>query len=129
MTELIAHEVQVTTVDGCSRHQTDHLMHGDTTLCHIVDILLGEVPIHIGINQTEDDSLITHQCLVVTLAVRDSLLVRTTVLDLPEDRADVDVLVAYLLNGLDPVVGDVHRHTVVETVAAILELCCQARHT
>ena len=104
-------------------------MQGDTALSEIVDILLGEVPVHIGIDQTEDDGLVAHECLVVTLAVRDGLLVRTTVLNLPEDRADIDILVAYLFNSLDPVVGDVHGHTVVEAVTAILELSCQSWHT
>ncbi len=37
--------------------------------------------------------------------------------------------IAHLLDGLDPIVGDIHRHTVVEAVAAILELRSQARHT
>ncbi len=69
MTELVAHEVQITTVDGSCRHQTNHLVQGDASLCHIVDILLREMPIHIGVDETEDDGLVAHQCLVVTLAV------------------------------------------------------------
>ena len=128
MTELVTHEIQITTVDGTSGHQTNHLVQGDASLCHIIDILLREMPIHIGINETEDDGLIAYQRLIVTLAVRNGLLVGTTVLHFPEDAAHIDILIAHLLDGLDPIVGDIHRHTVVEAIAAILELRSQARH-
>ena len=129
MTELITHEVQVATVDSTCRHQSDHLMQGNAATYHIVLVTLLEVPIHIGINQTEDNRLVAHQCLVVTLAVRDGLLVGTAVLNLPEDRAYIDVLIAHLLDSLNPIVGDVHGHTIVETIAAILELSCESRHS
>ena len=62
------------------------------------------------------------------LAIRDSLLVGATVLDLPEDTADIDVLIAYFFDGLDPVVGDIHGHAVVEAIATVLELGSQSRH-
>ena len=103
-------------------------MQGDTALSEVVDVLLGEVPVHIGINQTEDNGFVAHQSLVVRLAIRDGLLVGTAVFHFPEDAADVDILVAHFLDGLDPVVGDVHRHAIVEAVTAILELSCKAGH-
>ena len=129
MSELVTHEVQITAINGSTGHETDHLMQGDTTLSQVVHILLGEVPVHIGINQTEDDGLVANECLIVALAIRDGLLVRTTVLNLPENRADIDILIAYLFNSLNPVVRDIHRHTVVKAVTAILKLGSESRHT
>ncbi len=38
------------------------------------------------------------------------------------------VLILTLLEGLNPVIGNTHGHTVVETDAAVLELDCQPRH-
>ena len=83
MTELITHEVQVAAIDGRSCSQTDHLVQGNASVNHIVLITLLEVPVHISIYQAEDDGLVAYQCLVMTLAVRDGLLVGTAVLDFP----------------------------------------------
>ena len=69
MSELITHEVQIAAIDGTSRHEANHLMQGNTALCNVVDILLGKVPVHVGIYQSEDDGLVAYKCLVVALAV------------------------------------------------------------
>ena len=129
VSELVAHEVKVSSIDGSCRYETNHLMQGDSTFGDSVDILLCEVPVHIGINEAEDDSLVAHKCLVVTLAIRDCLLIRTAVLYLPEDTAWFPVLVGLLLNGLNPIVWNVHRHAVVEAETAIFELSGKAWHS
>ena len=103
-------------------------MQGDTTLGEIIDILLGEVPVHISVDETEDDGFIAYKRLIVRFAIRDGLLVRTAVLDLPEDTANIDILIAYLFNSLNPIVRDVHRHTVVEAITTILKLRCETGH-
>ena len=128
MSELIAHEVEVAAIDGRSRDQTNHLVQGDTAVDHIVLVAFLEVPVHIGIDEAEDDGLVAHKSLVVALAVRDGLLVGTTVLHLPEDAAGLPVLVLQLLDGLNPIVGHIHRHAIVEAKAAVLELGSEARH-
>ena len=87
------------------------------------------MPVHVGIDESEDDGLVAHQCLVVALAVGNGLLVGTTVLHLPENARWLPVLVALLLDGLNPIVGDVHGHAVVEAVAAVLKLGSQSRHS
>ena len=87
------------------------------------------MPVHVCINEAENDGFVANQCLIMTLAIRDSLLIWTAILDLPEDGADIDILVTYLFNSFNPVVGYVHGHAVIEAVAAILELGCQAGHT
>ena len=65
MTELIAHEVQVTSVDGRCRGKPYHLVQGYAAVYHLGLVALAEVPVHIGIYQTEDDGLVAYQCLVV----------------------------------------------------------------
>ena len=87
------------------------------------------MPVHVCINEAENDGFVANQCLIMTLAIRDSLLIWTAILDLPEDRADVNVLVAYLLNGFNPVIRNIHGHAVIKAVAAILKLGSQTWHT
>ena len=60
-------------------------MQGNTAVNHVVLVALLEVPVHVGIDEAEDDGLVAYQCLVVTLAIGDGLLVGTAVLDFPED--------------------------------------------
>ena len=129
MTKLIAHEIEVATVDGSSSYQTYHLVERDATVNHLVLVALLEVPVHIGIDEAEDDSLVAHQCLVVTLTVTDGLLIGTAVFHLPEDGTGFPVLVAQFLDSLNPVVGDIHGQTVVKTYSAVFIRKCQARHS
>ena len=65
MPKLISHEVQITAINGRSRNQTDHLMQGDTSIYHEIMVIFLHMPIHIGVDQAEDDRLITHQGLIV----------------------------------------------------------------
>ena len=85
MTKLVAHEVQVATVHGRSRYKANHLVQGYATIHAIVLVATAEVPIHISVNKTEDDSLVAHESLVVTFAVADGALVGAAVGHLPED--------------------------------------------
>ena len=69
MTELVTHEIQITAVDCRSRKQADHLVQCDAAFYRSIFVTNAEMPIHIGINQTENDGLIAHQCLVVAFAI------------------------------------------------------------
>ena len=129
MSELVAHKVEVATVDGCCRDEANHLVESDATMNHEVLVALLEVPIHVGIYQTEDNGLVAYKCLVVALAVADGLLVGTAVLHLPEYRTRFPILVLQFLDGLYPVVGGIHRHAIVEAISAILILGSQSWHT
>ena len=104
-------------------------MQSNTAVSHLIFIALLEMPVHIGINQTKDDGFITYQCLVMTLTVRDGFLIRTTVLNLPEDAGWFPVFILLFLDGLDPIVRNIHRHAIVETITAILKLGSQTRHS
>ena len=128
MTELVSHEVKITSIHcGCS-NQPDHLVKCYTPMNQGIFITFLEVPIHVSVNQPKDDGFVTHQCLVMTLTIRDSLLVRTPVLDFPKDGAGFPIFILQLLDGLDPEIGYVHRHAVIKAQAAIFHLGCQARH-
>ena len=60
MSEFISHEIQITTINRGSSKQTNHLMKSNTTIYSIIFISFLHMPVHIGINQTEDNSLITY---------------------------------------------------------------------
>ena len=60
MTKLIAHEVQVATIDGGCREQANHLVQGDASMYGVILVTFLEVPVHIGIYQTEDNGLVAH---------------------------------------------------------------------
>ena len=128
VTKLVAHEVEITTVDSCCRHQAYHLVQGDASMHGAVLVSLLEMPVHIGIDEPEDECFVSHKGLVMTLTVGDGLLVGTTVFHLPEDGAGFPVFISQFLDGLYPVVGDVHRHAVVEPISTVLIACCQSWH-
>ena len=65
MAELVAHEVEVTSIDGSGCQQADHLVECDTALYGVVFIAFLEVPVHVGIDKAEDDGLVAYECLVV----------------------------------------------------------------
>ena len=97
-------------------------MKCDTPMSLVVLVTFLEVPIHIRIYQSEDNGLVTYQSLVMTLAVRDGLLILAPILNLPEDAAWLPCLVWQLLDGLDLEIWDVHGHTIIEAITSVLEL-------
>ena len=128
MPELIAHEVEVAAIGCTGRQEAYHLVKSDTALHHVVLVALLEMPVHVGIHQAEDDGLVAHQSLVMALGIGDGLLILASVSELPEEGCRLPVLVALLLDGLNPVVGDVHGESVVEAIAAIADRCRESGH-
>ena len=128
MPELISHKVQITAINSRSRNQTDHLMQGDTSIYHEIMVIFLHMPIHIGVDQAEDDRLITHQGLIVALGITDRLLIGTTVRRLPPDRRRMPILIFLFLDRLDPIVRDVHSHAIIKAITTILYLSRQTRH-
>ena len=99
MAELVAHEVQVATIDAGSSYQADHLVEGNAAVHHAVAVILAEVPVHVCINKAEDDSLVTHQSLVMAFCIGDGLLILTAVGYLPENTGGLPILILLFLNG------------------------------
>ena len=86
------------------------------------------MPIHVGINQTENDRLISDQCLIVALGIRDRFLIPTTICYFPEHTGWFPIFVNFLLYRLNPIVWNVHGHTIIKAITAIFYLCSQSRH-
>ena len=143
MAEFVAHEIEVAVARGGGRHQADHLVEGDAAVHghqadHLVegdaavhDRILGfgvHGEVHFLVHQPENQGLVSHQRLVVALGVGDGLLVGALVGELPPDLAHGPLLVGELLDPLDPVVRDAHRHPEVEAHAAGRQRGGQAGH-
>lgn len=60
-------------------------MESDSAIGDGIFITLFEVPIHIGVNQAEDDGFITDEGLVMTFGVRDGFFISAPIRQLPED--------------------------------------------
>ena len=86
MAVFVAHKVEISAVDGRSRDQTNHFVQSNTANGALVLVALAEMPIHIGINETEDDCFVANQRLVVTFRVRNVTFVGTAIRQFPEDR-------------------------------------------
>ena len=128
MTELIPHEGEVSAIDSGSRDEAYHLMQRDAAVRHEGRMTVLEVPVHIGINKTEDDGLIAHERLVVTLGIRDGLLILTTIRHLKQDMTGFPVLILHFLDILNPEIRNTHRQTIIESYTAIGYRTCQPRH-
>ncbi len=129
MTELIPHKIEIAAIDGCQRHQTNHLMESHASFHSKVIVVNHHVPIHLLIYKSEDYSLIAHKSLVMAFAIRDSLLIGTSVCQLPEYRSGMPILILLLLDHLNPIIRYTHSHTVVETNATISIFRSQTGHT
>ena len=128
VSELVAHKVEVSSVDGGGGNEANHLVEGDTTVHHISRVSVLEVPIHIGVDESEDDGFVAHECLVVALGVRDGLLVLASVGHLVEDMPCFPVFVAHFLDVLYPEVGYAHGEAIVKAHAAILDGTSESGH-
>ena len=129
MAELVAHKIQVAAVDGRGRDEANHLVQGDSAMHRAVFVAFLEMPVHIGVDEAENNRLVAHERLVVRLAVTDGFLVGTAIFHLPENRTRLPVLVLDFLDCLDPIIGNIHRHPIVETIAAVLEFCSESGHS
>ena len=129
MSELVPHKVQVTAIDGRGRHEPDHFMERQSALYHKVSVVCLHVPIHIGIDESENDCFVSYQRLIVALGIADGLLIRSPIRCLPPDRRRMPVFIFLLLQYFDPEIRDIHRHAVIEPIATIGYFNRQPRHT
>ena len=117
MTKLIAHEGEITTAHRGEGHQTDHIAERYATHHPIVVVALLHVPVHVAVDESEDDGLVSDECLVVALSVGDSSLRRTVIAQFVPHILGIPRFVGLLFDQLDPVVRHIHRQTVVKAVA------------
>ena len=104
-------------------------MKCNTTVNKICGVSFLKVPVHISVNKTEDDSLVSYKRLVMALCVTDGLLIIATVCKFPEEVTWFPVLICVLLNIFNPKIWNTHSHTVVKSYTAILKLGCKTWHT
>ena len=79
MTKLIAHKGEITTAHGGEGHQTDHIAERYATHHPIVVVALLHVPVHVAVDESEDDGLVSDECLIMALSVGDRSLRRTVI--------------------------------------------------
>ena len=129
MSPFVAHKVKVSSPAGCGGHQPYHLVQGQTPVNHEVARLLGHRPVHILVNEPEDDGLVSDEGLVVALGIGDGAFVRPLVGEFPPDGAHTPFLVPLLLYPFDPVVRNTHSHPEVKAHASASKRSGKSRHS
>ena len=128
MTELVAHEREVAASAGGQGHQADHLVQGDAAIYR--QVLGADVHrrVHFLVHQPENNGFIAHERLVVALGIADGLFIGALVGEFVPDLAHAPLLVRFLLDPFDPMVGDAHGHPEAEADASLDEGRGQTGH-
>ena len=126
--EFVAHEVEVAAIDGGEGYEAYHFVECHSAGYGGVGVADHHVPVHFLVDETEDYGLVAYECLVMAFDVGDCLFVGAAVGEFPEDGGGMPVLVFFLLEEFDPVVGDAHCHAVVESDAAVFDFDGEAGH-
>lgn len=87
------------------------------------------VSIHFLVHQPERNSLVTDQCLIVTLGIGNALLAVSTIYQCVDDVAHVPFVITLVFQQFDPHIRDSHRKTVVETNTSSGNIGTKKRHT
>jgi hypothetical protein len=83
---------------------------------------------HLGIHQPERQRLITDKRLIMTLSIRNTLLRMSPVGQHVRNVSDIPLIVCFLLQQLDPHIGDRHGQSVVEADAAFVDWSTESGH-
>ena len=129
MSEFISHKVQIASIDGRSGQQANHLMQSYASFCDTILITFTEMPIHIRIDQTENNRLVSYQCLVMAFTIRNSLFVFSPIGHFPEHTGRFPVFILAFLDYLNPIIRNIHSHTVIETISSVIKRSSQSWHT
>ena len=95
----------------------------------IIFIAFLHMPIHIGIYQTENNGFVAYQRLVMTFCIRYCFFVLATIGYFPEHAGRFPIFIYLFLDSLNPIIGDIHCHAVVETIAAAFNFSCKTGHS
>ena len=129
VTELISHKCEISTIDSRSCDETNHLMQRYTTVHHISGMTMLKMPIHICVHKTEDNRLIAHQSLIMTLGITNRFLILTAVRHLVKDMTRFPILILHLLDILNPEIRNTHRQTIIKSHTSVFYCRSQTRHT
>ncbi|VTR68605.1 hypothetical protein DESC_710101 [Desulfosarcina cetonica] len=128
MTELVAHEVEITAARRGQGGQADHLVQGHGPGHADVRVIEGHVLVHGTTGHAEHKGLIAHQGLVVGFGIADGLLLMTPVGELMPQVAHGPLFVGRVLGEPDPVVGHPHGKAIVKAHPARIHGQRQSRH-
>ncbi len=129
MSEFVAHEVEISTVDCGQCHQAYHLMEGYAACYSHIAVSFHHVPVHLVVDEAEYHSLVSYQSLIVAFHVAYCLFVVAAVGQFPEYGCRMPVLVFLFFKSFYPVVRYSHRHAVIESHTSFGEGECQTRHS
>ena len=93
VSELVAHEIQPAFAAEADSKKAYHLMQGYASVNDIVRCIERHGGIHLFIHQSEGDSLITNEGLVVGFCVGDSLNIREPVIHGEEEFVHIPLFI------------------------------------
>ena len=94
-------------------------MEGDPTVHHQVLSILVHVPVHLLVDQPEDNGLIAHQGLVVRFGIANGLFVGPFGGKFLKNFRNVPGLIGLFFDGFDPVIGSAHGQAVRKTNTSV----------
>ncbi len=69
MTELIAHEVEISAIDCSEGDKTYHLVQSNATVYRRIVVAFGHMPVHLVVDKTEYYSLVAYQSRVMAFNI------------------------------------------------------------
>ncbi len=103
-------------------------MEGDAALDDRVRIILLHVPVHFFVHQAEGQGLVADERLVVAFRVGDGGFAKTAVCEDAPELIKIPLLVAGVLEQLDPVIRDPHGEAMGEADPALGIRAAKAGH-
>ena len=128
MPGFVPHEVEPTFAARNQGQQPDHLVQGQAPLNDRIGVILGHVPVHRLVHQAERQRIVADQRLIVALGIGDGGLAPPPVGEHTPQLAKIPILVALVLEQLDPVIGHAHRKPMGETHPTLGDRPAQPRH-
>ena len=114
MPEFIPHEIEVSVPGGGCGDEPDHFVEGDSPVHRQALGSLVHEPVHVLIDQPENDRLVANQRLIVRFGIPYGFLIGPLGSQFMVDLLHVPLLVGTLLDCLDPVIGGAHGQPVTE---------------
>mmetsp|Transcript_5065 Transcript_5065/g.9007 ORF Transcript_5065/g.9007 Transcript_5065/m.9007 type:complete len:309 (-) Transcript_5065:1351-2277(-) len=129
VTELVAHEVEVTFASKCRSDRSDHLVQGYATVHDVVVHVHFHSIVHFRIHEPESDGLVSNQGLVMGLGIADARLAIPPVGQGVANVTHAPELVRACFHNINPLVGNGHIEPVVKAHSALLHWPAERRHS
>ena len=76
MPKLIPHKIKISASGTADRNQPDHFVQGYTPVNDQVGLIFAHAVIHLLVDQSEDNGLVSYHGLIVALDITHHLLLR-----------------------------------------------------